>query len=115
MGKKVTITVMISIILILCLVKLFSKAINETYAVGTTLVDTVMTGASTGTAGACAQGGTGVCATNSYISGDSSTKYHDYRYRGADPNNYVSFNDDLYRIIGVFDDYTHGVVDQYLV
>ena len=26
----------------------------------------------------------------------------DYRYIGADPNNYVSFNDELWRIIGVF-------------
>ncbi len=27
----------------------------------------------------------------------------DYRYIGADPNNYVTFNDELWRIIGVFD------------
>ena len=27
----------------------------------------------------------------------------DYRYIGADPNNYVKFNDELWRIIGVFD------------
>ena len=27
----------------------------------------------------------------------------DYRYIGADPNNYVRFNDELWRIIGVFD------------
>ena len=26
----------------------------------------------------------------------------DYRYTGADPNNYVSFNNELWRIIGVF-------------
>ena len=27
----------------------------------------------------------------------------DYRYIGANPNNYVKFNDELWRIIGVFD------------
>ena len=26
----------------------------------------------------------------------------DYRYIGSDPNNYVEFNDELWRIIGVF-------------
>ena len=29
-------------------------------------------------------------------------KDHNVRYMGADPNNYVSFNDELWRIIGVF-------------
>ena len=64
---------------------------------------------------ACREGGTGVCATNSYTAEDSTTKYHDYRFRGAEPNNYVLFNNDLYRIIGVFDDITHGVKGQYLI
>ena len=31
------------------------------------------------------------------------TALTDYRYIGADPNNYVRFNDELWRIIGVFD------------
>ena len=64
---------------------------------------------------ACREGGTGVCATNSYTAEDSTTKYHDYRFRGAEPNNYVLFNNDLYRIIGVFDENTHGVEGQYLI
>ena len=64
---------------------------------------------------ACNAGGTGVCATNSYTAEDGTTKYHDYRFRGAEPNNYVLFNNDLYRIIGVFDDNTHGVAGQYLI
>ena len=63
---------------------------------------------------ACNAGGTGVCATNSYTE-NGTTKYHDYRFRGADPNNYVLFNNDLYRIIGVFDENTHGVKDKYLI
>ena len=64
---------------------------------------------------ACNAGGTGVCATNSYTDTDGTTKYHDYRYRGAEPNNYVSFNNDLYRIIGVFDSNSHGREGEYLI
>ncbi len=63
---------------------------------------------------ACNAGGTGVCATNSYTK-NGETKYHDYRFRGADPNNYVLFNSDLYRIIGVFDENSHGVKGKYLI
>ena len=34
---------------------------------------------------------------------EQTTTLTDYRYIGADPNNYVKFNDELWRIIGVFD------------
>ena len=34
---------------------------------------------------------------------EQTTVLTDYRYIGADPNNYVRFNDELWRIIGVFD------------
>ena len=34
---------------------------------------------------------------------EQTTALTDYRYIGADPNNYVRFNDELWRIIGVFD------------
>ena len=57
----------------------------------------------------------GVYATNSYTADDGTTKYHDYRYVGANVNNWVSFNNDLYRIIGVFDENSHGVEGEYLV
>ena len=57
----------------------------------------------------------GVYATNSYTADDGTTKYHDYRYIGANVNNWVKFNNDLYRIIGVFDENSHGVTGQYLV
>ena len=57
----------------------------------------------------------GVYATNKYTADDGTTKYHDYRYVGANVNNWVSFNNDLYRIIGVFDENSHGVTGQYLV
>ena len=57
----------------------------------------------------------GVYATNSYTADDGTTKYHDYRYVGANVNNWVSFNNDLYRIIGVFDENSHGVTGEYLV
>ena len=58
--------------------------------------------------------GNGVYATNSYTDGGQ-TKYHEYRYVGGEVNNYVLFNNDLYRIIGVFDDNSHGVTGQQLV
>ncbi|MDD4187807.1 MAG: DUF6273 domain-containing protein [Bacilli bacterium] len=38
-----------------------------------------------------------------------------YRYEGIDPNNYVTFNNETWRIIGVFDDYTHGITGENLV
>ena len=57
----------------------------------------------------------GVYATNSYTADDGTTEYHDYRYVGANVNNYVKFNNDLYRIIGVFDENSHGVTGKYLV
>ena len=31
-----------------------------------------------------------------------------YRYEGKDPNNYIWFNNELWRIIGVFDENSHG-------
>ena len=37
------------------------------------------------------------------------------RYIGADPNNYVLFNGELWRIIGIFDENTHGVEGTELV
>ena len=38
----------------------------------------------------------------------------DYRYEGKNPNNYVLFNGELWRIIGVFDSNTHGKTGQNL-
>ena len=59
-----------------------------------------------------AQNASGIFATNPYTDETTGeTKYHDYRYIGANVNNYVKFNNDMYRIIGVFDDNSHGVVD----
>ena len=49
--------------------------------------------------------GNGVYQTNS----------HEYRYVGGDVNNFVEFNNDLYRIIGVFDSNSHGVTGKQLV
>ena len=40
---------------------------------------------------------------------NSTTSYDTgYRYEGKNPNNYVLFNNELWRIIGVFDSNTHG-------
>ena len=38
-----------------------------------------------------------------------------YRYEGKNPNNYVWFNNELWRIIGVFDSSSHGVANTNLV
>ena len=38
-----------------------------------------------------------------------------YRYEGKNPNNYIRFNDELWRIIGVFDSDSHGVSNTNLV
>ena len=38
-----------------------------------------------------------------------------YRYEGKDPNNYIWFNNELWRIIGVFDESSHGQSGQNLV
>ena len=41
--------------------------------------------------------------TFTHAATEQTTALTDYRYIGADPNNYVKFNDELWRIIGVFD------------
>ena len=46
---------------------------------------------------------------NSGASGVYQTNGHEYRYVGANVNNYVKFNNDLYQIIGVFDSNSTGV------
>ncbi len=43
------------------------------------------------------------------------TNNAEYRYSGVNPNNYVWFNEELWRIIGVFDENSHGVTDTNLV
>ena len=111
MNKKITITSLFIIVFLISLGILLPKTLQSSYAVSTTFADTIMNLASTD---ACNAGGTGVCATNSYTD-NGTTKYHDYRFRGADPNNYVSFNNDIYRVIGVFDSNSHGVEGKYLV
>ena len=41
--------------------------------------------------------------TFSHEATEQTTALTDYRYIGANPNNYIKFNDELWRIIGVFD------------
>ena len=60
---------------------------------------------------------------NNYIIGLSGTTQgtgqvvneNGYRYEGKNPNNYIWFNNELWRIIGVFDSASHGVSGQNLV
>ena len=94
MSKK-KIIIIISILLVSITIIVIGFNSKKSYAVGTTLVDTVKAlnkGSSWST------GASGVYYTNS----------HEYRYIGAEVNNYVKFNNDMYRIIGVFDSNSHG-------
>ncbi len=60
---------------------------------------------------------------NNYIMGLAGTtqgtgqvvQENGYRYEGKNPNNYVWFNNELWRIIGVFDENSHGQSGQNLV
>ena len=98
-----------------------AKATTNGYAVYTTGTEDPKTAADTimelskGDTWPADLNDSGVYATNSYTASDGTTKYHDYRYIGANVNNYVKFNNDLYRIIGVFDENSHGVTGEYLV
>ena len=94
MSKK-KIIIIVSILLVSITIIIIGFNSKKSYAVGTTLVDTVkaLNKGSSWSAGA-----SGVYYTNS----------HEYRYVGAEVNNYVKFNNDLYRIIGVFDSNSHG-------
>lgn len=40
---------------------------------------------------------------------------NDYRYEGKNPNNYIWFNNELWRIIGIFDQTSHGVENEKLI
>ena len=61
---------------------------------------------------------------NSVSSGDDKVVFYinklstfdtGYRYEGKDPNNYIFFNNETWRIIGVFDSSSHGVSNTNLV
>ena len=51
----------------------------------------------------------------SYDENDIEEKSTGIRYTGKNPNNYVWFNGERWRIVGVFDDETHGVLGQKLI
>ena len=99
--KKIYFSMILGGVLLACIILIFG--IKSSYALSTTLVDTVKNQSQTYnyTEG----NGNGVYKTNE----------HEYRYVGANPNNYVKFNDDMYQIIGVFDDYSHGVTGKEMV
>ena len=55
---------------------------------------------------------------NSYTDNQDMLAYDEHnnlRYIGANPNNYVLFNDELWRIIGVFSEDTHSLSGQKLI
>ena len=94
MSKK-KIIIIISILLVSITIIVIGFNSKKSYAVGTTLVDTVKT---LNKGSSWSAGASGVYYTNS----------HEYRYIGAEVKNYVKFNNDMYRIIGVFDSNSHG-------
>ena len=94
MNKKKLITSLVFIIIVGAVIISLTVS-KKSYAVGTTLVDTVK---ALNKGSSWSSGASGVYYTNS----------HEYRYIGAEVNNYVKFNNDLYRIIGVFDSNSHG-------
>ena len=53
--------------------------------------------------------------SDSTVIAKDSTSSQNPRYIGANPNNYVLFNDELWRIIGVFSEDSHGVSGEKLV
>ena len=101
MSKK-KIIIIVSILLVSITIIVIGFNSKKSYAVGTTLVDTVK---ALNKGSSWSSGASGVYYTNS----------HEYRYIGAEVNNYVKFNNDLYRIIGVFDSNSHGVSNTELV
>ena len=48
------------------------------------------------------------------MSDTATSSDYGYRYEGKNPNNYIYFNNELWRIIGVFDENSHGKTGQYL-
>ena len=103
MKKKIIIIMFVVVFLIVLVVFLVPKSTKDTFAVGDTLVEYVKRQNPNNESFWDHDSGDGVYITNNG---------NEYRYVGADPNNYVWFNNDLYRIIGVFDENTHGVVDE---
>ena len=71
-------------------------------------------------AGSSDTGGTGTASVADVafyvnkMSDTATTSDYGYRYEGKNPNNYIYFNDELWRIIGVFDSSSHGKTGQYL-
>ena len=94
MSKK-KIIIIVSILLVSITIIVIGFNSKKSYAVGTTLVDTVK---ALNKGSSWSSGASGVYYTNS----------HEYRYIGAEVKNYVKFNNDLYRIIGVFDSNSHS-------
>ena len=113
MDKKKLITSLVFIIIVGVVIISLTVS-KKSYAVGATLVDTVK---ALNKGDDWNAGDSGVYATSAYLPTINSMKseYHEYRYIGAEVNNYVKFNNDLYRIIGVFDSNSHGVENTEMV
>lgn len=61
-------------------------------------------------------GASTIASMSFYLKKGSYNSYSgNYRYEGKNPNNYVWFNNELWRIVGVFNNTTHGVSGKNLV
>ena len=105
----ITISLIVMVVILVGIIT--SNKDNVTYAVGDTLASVVIN-QSKGTT--WSSGASGVYNTI-YTKENSTTIGSDYRYIGANVKNYVKFNNDMYQIIGVFDENTHGESGQQLV
>ena len=108
-GMVITIVIIVLVVLTVGIIT-FNKD-NVTYAAGDTLASVVIN-QSQGTT--WSSGASGVYNTI-YTKEDGTNIGSDYRYIGGSVNNYVKFNNDLYQIIGVFDENTHGKTGELLV
>ena len=94
------------------------KASDNTMASSHVKITIKKTGSGSSSTGSTSSGGGGGAADVAFyvkhVDGEIVESDYGYRYEGKNPNNYIYFNDELWRIIGVFDENSHGKSGQYL-
>lgn len=95
----------LSLIVLLVIAFIPNFGTKKTYAITTNFAEAIITKAGNNTCDTAPCNGL-YKVESPLADGTTST---DYRYIGGDVDNYVRFNNDLYRIIGVFNKSTHGI------
>jgi len=103
--KLIVSLTILSLIVLLVIVFTPSFATKKTYAITTNFAEAIITKAGNNTCDTAPCNGL-YKVVSPLADGTTST---DYRYIGGEVDNYVRFNNDLYRIIGVFNKSTHGI------